>query len=185
MDCVTRPAENTPKGHGSTSLHLAAIHQIFGFNGLIPSLHEYRSLGYFSPRARFIINPYTRIPASVLRQFEFPKIEESRIDMNWNRLENSEFAESSRWCISTLYYERKGEKKRKRKFTRIFNFQRPCDHDSRLWGDFLTEWQREESHLSALMHVIMSKGLRRGIGGGKNPTTSKSLENMEYVDINE
>lgn len=35
------------------------------------------------------------------------------------------------------------------------------------------------------MHVIMSKGLRRGIGGGKNPTTSKSLENMEYVDINE
>lgn len=82
MDCVTRPAENTPKGHGSTSLHLAAIHQIFGFNGLIPSLHEYRSLGYFSPRARFIINPYTRIPASVLRQFEFPKIEESRIDIN-------------------------------------------------------------------------------------------------------
>lgn len=60
MDCVTRPAENTPKGHGSTSLRLAAIHQIFGFNGLIPSLHEYRSLaedrlGYFPPRARFII----------------------------------------------------------------------------------------------------------------------------------
>ena len=123
MDCVTRPAENTPKGHGSTSLHLAAIHQIFGFNGLIPSLHEYRSLGYFSPRARFIINPYTRIPASVLRQFEFPKIEESRIDMNWNRLENSEFAESSRWCISTLYYERKGEKKKKKKI--YSNFQLP------------------------------------------------------------
>lgn len=76
MDCVTRPAENTPKGHGSTSLHLAAIHQIFGFNGLIPSLHEYRSLGYFSPRARFIINPYTRIPASVLRQFENRGIED-------------------------------------------------------------------------------------------------------------
>lgn len=125
MDCVTRPAENTPKGHGSTSLHLAAIHQIFGFNGLIPSLHEYRSLGYFSPRARFIINPYTRIPASVLRQFEFPKIEESRIDMNWNRLENSEFAESSRWCISTLYYERKGEKKEKEN---LLEFSTSKDH---------------------------------------------------------
>lgn len=87
MDCVTRPAENTPKGHGSTSLRLAAIHQIFGFNGLIPSLHEYRSLaedrlGYFPPRARFIIKrtrDRKRILGSVLREFEFPKIEESRI----------------------------------------------------------------------------------------------------------
>lgn len=38
---------------------------------------------------------------------------EDRYELKPPRLENSEFAESSRWCISTLYYERKGEKKEK------------------------------------------------------------------------
>lgn len=59
--------------------------------------------------------------------------------------------------IEHLNYGRKEGKKKKKK--KIYSTFQPC-----LWkgllgrGNFFAEWQREESHLSPLMHVIMSKG---------------------------